>query len=249
MVESDSGEHACIDLYLEPRSAGEDTYFRALPFVTSRFLAGVEQTKPAVELSWPSLPRLGGLRTTLQTAKPYPYLVLPRLLSSTAARDVRAELTTLPWAPVEREAYRYEAIDVVAAATPVHTALNALVADLGAPSSCRLLSTLTGLAGLSLDYAHAHRMHKGDGVAPHFDALGHDGCCRLVISLSSRRVSQGGAHLILRERKRDFVVQDVISPRAGRGLLFLMGLKSYHAVSAVKGHMPRLTLVATYRSK
>jgi hypothetical protein len=249
VVESGSGSRACIDLYIEPRSIDEDAYFRGLPSVTSRFLAGIKQTAPVAELSWPSSSKLGGLRSALQTTKPYPYLLLPHLLSDKAIQHIRADINTISWARVEHKVYQYDAIDIIAAATTRHTALNALIADLSASASCRLLSTLTEIPGLSLDCVHVHRMHDGDGVAPHFDAEGHDSCCRLVIPLASRPASHGGAHLILRERKRDFVVEDMISPRAGQGLLFLINRKSYHAVSPVIGRVPRLTLVATYCPK
>ena len=261
-LDSETSSWPCLDVLFVPNGLPEETYFARLPGARRVLIDLIckQDCKQAQRergrdkrsahsrivdaLATPSIPEL---RKQFRSATPYPHLCLSGLLTRSEAAVARAAIPEYAWNRVERERYQFEVVDLLAR-TSRRYGLQSIVEALASQSVRNALSTITGRPRLALDALHVHRMSRGQSVSVHTDSEGHASAARLVIYLDDRRPDQGGVHLLLRERSRDYVVENYVVPRAGLALLFPMNRQSFHAVTPLTTARNRYTLVATYVS-
>jgi hypothetical protein len=94
----------------------------------------------------------------------------------------------------------------------------------------------------------AHKLVCGDHIGIHSDRNSLGETHRLTIHLNRDwNQEQGGVLVALRER--DFsTATHAWLPSANTGFLFEIGLRSFHAVTTVKGPAPRYSIVFTFRA-
>lgn len=95
----------------------------------------------------------------------------------------------------------------------------------------------------------AHKMIKGDYIAPHTDENTHGERYRLTITLNeSWRSEDGGILLILKDGDVRSI-SDAWLPTCNNGFIFRICSSSYHAVTPVLSDRARLSLILTFKRK
>ncbi len=257
-LDSESGRWPCFDLFFVLNGLSEDAYFTELPGANRALLnliskhyrgcnGGRSRRSPYAGIVNAFEERsTSDLCQRFRNALPYPHLCFSRLLTQREAKTILSAIPQQAWNRVIRAEYQFAVVDLLAQAFSRRGCLQRLVEMLASKSICETLSTITGGRRLALDALHAHRMSRGQSVSVHTDSQGHFSAVRLIIYLDDRRQDQGGLHLLLRERARDYVVEEYVVPRVGLALLFPMDCRSLHAVTPVATIRNRHTLIATY---
>jgi 2-oxoglutarate-Fe(II)-dependent oxygenase superfamily protein len=265
-LNSESNSWPCLDLVIVPNGLPEATYFSRLPKARRALLqmlskhGGEGRPRTAIQFSGRAdqstysrivtaltTPSGSALRKRFRGAAPYPHLCFSALMTASEAMAVCSAIPKIAWNRVERAQYQFDAVDLLALSSR-HGGLRLLIEALGSEQVRGVFSTVTGFPRLALDALHIHRMSLGQSVSVHTDSEGHSSAARLVIYLDDRSSTQGGIHLLLRERSRDYIADNYVIPRIGVALLFPMSRRSFHAVTALTAGKPRHTLVATYVS-
>lgn len=257
-LDTDAGSRRCLDLVLAP-TTDEASYFRAVPDcirrLTSLVRSDAEGTlNVGTSLDYAGVARIADpgvsreLAAQYRNGVPYPHLWFSNLLTAAEARTVRDAIPPDAWARVDRTAYQFDVVDLLRMPFRRRTPFADLVTALSSGPVTNAFSLFSGCPALKLDAVHVHRMSSGQSVSVHTDGARHPSAVRLIVYLENRRSDQGGVHLLLRERKRDFLVAQQYAPRAAHALLFPMGGSAYHAVTTIAGKGRRHTLVATYVS-
>lgn len=100
--------------------------------------------------------------------------------------------------------------------------------------------TRTELAGVKV-----HRLRTGDQIRPHTDAMHDNLTHRLVLGVTPYDLRSGELRLLASNHQPVFSTQ----PQFGQALLFQLADPSYHEVTENRSVYPRLTVIASYRSR
>ncbi len=95
----------------------------------------------------------------------------------------------------------------------------------------------------------AHQMIDGDYIGIHTDSNDYGESHRLTLMLNeSWSIEQGGILLALNENSLKNI-QHAWLPMANTGFVFEIGEHSYHAVTPIKGKMPRYSIIFTFKKQ
>lgn len=167
---------------------------------------------------------------------------MKRILPAPMLSVLLARLETVEWHEARREFYRQREENLTS-----HPAF-ADVFDLAA--RCRIAADVGSFFDAEIDPQFdvaAHKMIRGDYIAPHTDENDGGECYRLTVTLNEGwRADEGGILLVLRDSDVRSV-RDAWLPTQNNGLLFRIGPDSYHAVTPVTSDRARLSLVFTFK--
>jgi hypothetical protein len=166
------------------------------------------------------------------------------ILSEDVLCRVVDRLKCINWREARRDFYRQREENVTD--DPVFR-------DIFGPETRRAMAATVGMFfedDIDPDFdVAAHRMIRGDYIAPHTDENDFGERYRLTVTLNEHwNIQEGGILLILKGADIRSIF-DAWLPTLNNGFLFKIGPDSFHAVTPVTSDRARLSLIFTFKSR